>query len=111
MTRYDILPAAQDRFLPVLAPLKELGFVLYGGTAIALQIGHRQSIDFDFFSDGPLDRLALLDAAPVLRGCEVLQQESDTWTVRATGPNRQSVKCSFFGGLTFGRLGTPVLAD
>ncbi|MGM0425440.1 MAG: nucleotidyl transferase AbiEii/AbiGii toxin family protein [Thermodesulfobacteriota bacterium] len=25
-------------------------FVLYGGTAIALHLGHRSSVDFDFFS-------------------------------------------------------------
>lgn len=33
-----------------LAPLvDDIGFVLAGGTALALQIGHRVSIDFDFF--------------------------------------------------------------
>ena len=26
-------------------------YVLYGGTAIALHLGNRQSVDFDFFSD------------------------------------------------------------
>jgi predicted nucleotidyltransferase component of viral defense system len=30
-------------------------FLLVGGTAIALHIGHRQSIDFDFFSDREFD--------------------------------------------------------
>lgn len=32
-----------------------LGFALYGGTAIALRLGHRTSVDFDFFNDRPLD--------------------------------------------------------
>ncbi len=27
------------------------GFVLYGGTAIALRLAHRPSVDFDFFND------------------------------------------------------------
>ena len=30
-------------------------FYLAGGTALALQIGHRLSVDFDLFSDGPID--------------------------------------------------------
>ena len=30
------------------------GFYLVGGTALALQIGHRISVDFDFFSEEPL---------------------------------------------------------
>jgi hypothetical protein len=32
------------------------GFYLAGGTALALQIGHRVSVDFDFFSDAPIPR-------------------------------------------------------
>jgi hypothetical protein len=34
-------------------------FYLAGGTALALQIGHRVSIDFDLFRDGPIDRALL----------------------------------------------------
>ena len=47
MTRYDILPKTQLAVLPELSPTRYAGFTLYGGTAIALQIGHRESIDFD----------------------------------------------------------------
>lgn len=42
---------------PELAP-----FYLVGGTALALQIGHRISIDLDFFSPTPFDKNKLLDA-------------------------------------------------
>lgn len=35
--------------LPMLLPIKMMGFYLAGGTALALQFGHRQSVDFDFF--------------------------------------------------------------
>src|ERR1035441_5047167 len=35
--------------LPALGP-----FYLAGGTALALQIGHRVSVDFDFFSPEPI---------------------------------------------------------
>lgn len=34
-----------------LAFLKEFSFYLAGGTGLALQIGHRKSFDFDFFTD------------------------------------------------------------
>ena len=47
--RIDILPPAQKEIWSQLAPAPGLSFVLYGGTAVALQLGHRTSIDFDFF--------------------------------------------------------------
>lgn len=53
-TYYDILPPEQKSLWPSLHKLSELGFVLYGGTAIALQCGHRNSVDFDFFFISPL---------------------------------------------------------
>ena len=36
------------------------GFYLAGGTALALQIGHRISVDFDLFSDSAIKRTLLL---------------------------------------------------
>lgn len=45
----EILPTSQQEVWPELSDIKKLGFVLYGGTAIALQLGHRISVDFDFF--------------------------------------------------------------
>ena len=46
----------------LLGLIKEFNkqFYLVGGTAIALQIGHRRSIDFDLFSDKPLDTLNII---------------------------------------------------
>ena len=46
---YDLLPQAQQKVLRALDKIPA-GFVLYGGTAVALHLGHRSSIDFDFFS-------------------------------------------------------------
>lgn len=37
------------------------GFYLVGGTALALQIGHRKSIDIDLFSDFEFDTLQILE--------------------------------------------------
>jgi len=49
MPHKEILTADQIRFLPLIKTFgKDFGLV--GGTAIALHLGHRQSIDFDLFS-------------------------------------------------------------
>lgn len=49
-----IMPAAQAELLRSLGPLAHgLGYYLAGGTAVGLRLGHRQSIDFDWFADNP----------------------------------------------------------
>jgi len=50
----EILPAPLRAFWDEDAPALPGGWVLYGGTAIALHLGHRRSLDFDFFSASPL---------------------------------------------------------
>lgn len=45
----EILAAAQTEILPFLAKYRTKYFMV-GGTAIALHIGHRKSIDFDMFT-------------------------------------------------------------
>ncbi len=50
--RLSHLPGAQQAVWPSLRGAQELGFVLYGGTAVALQLGHRISVDFGFFPAG-----------------------------------------------------------
>lgn len=48
--RQEVLTKEQAELLPLVKKfIKDFGLV--GGTAIALQIGHRRSIDFDLFSD------------------------------------------------------------
>lgn len=46
----EILTDEQIKLLPLLEDFSK-NFGLVGGTAIALHIGHRRSIDFDLFSD------------------------------------------------------------
>lgn len=103
LPRLEILPAPQAALWPGLAPLRHAGFVLYGGTAVALRLGHRQSVDFDFFTERPLDRAGLHRALPWLGAAEVWQDEPGTLTVQGPG----GVKISFFGGLKVGRVGEP----
>lgn len=45
----EILTKEQVKLLPLAKTFRK-NFGLVGGTAIALQIGHRRSIDFDFFT-------------------------------------------------------------
>jgi len=107
----EMLPPEQQVIWPQLEPLAKLGFVLYGGTAIALRIGHRVSVDFDFFSDQPLDYAALQESCPFFEGATVLQDHPNTVTVLVPvdGVDGGQVKLSFFGSIDFGRVGEPGL--
>lgn len=106
--KIDILPPAQRNFWQE-APSIPAGFVLYGGTAIALRLGHRSSEDFDFFSSDAFEVNELLDELTFSRDAEVLQSGQNTLTLRVErgGP----VKLSFFGGLGFGRIAAPDVAQ
>lgn len=112
-TRYEVLPPVQRRLLPALAPLQRFGFVLYGSTAIALRLGHRVSIDFDFFTDRAMDRGPLCEAVPDIADGIALQDEWDRWTVqlRSTSDREPPLKLSFFSRLGFGRVGEPDFDD
>ncbi|MEO9191319.1 MAG: nucleotidyl transferase AbiEii/AbiGii toxin family protein [Acetobacteraceae bacterium] len=94
MPRLDILPAPQRRLWDELLAVPE-EFVLHGGTAIALHLGHRQSVDFGFFGNKRLDPTRLVPAVPFLAGAVVTQREPNTFgcTVDRGGV----VRLSFFG--------------
>ena len=84
---------------PQRAVWAELGatppqFTLYGGTALALQLGHRKSVDFDFFSHEPFDPQQLLADVPYLAGARVTQMTSGSLTV--TILRGGDVKLSYF---------------
>jgi len=83
-------------------------FVLYGGTAIALRLGHRQSEDFDFFSNDSFEPSSLLTSLEYLRDARVDQRGDNTLTVLVdrSGP----VKLSFFGDVRMARVEDPELA-
>jgi hypothetical protein len=98
--RLEILPDAQRRLWPALRPLKALGFVLYGGTAIALRLGHRHSVDFDFFCSDGLDQARLAAMLPFLRSAELLQAETDSWVWRVPlDEGEVRVRCMAASGL------------
>ena len=105
--RLDILPSAQRRLWGELSAVPP-EFVLYGGTALALHLGHRQSVDFDFFGDKPLDPERLVPALPFLQSAVVTQREPNT--VSCTIDRGGLIKLSFFGVPGLPRLAPPLIA-
>jgi hypothetical protein len=65
---------------------------------LALRFGHRESVDFDFFSDRTLDKTALSETLSAVKEARVLQDEPDTLTVLFDRAGDE-VKLSFFGGI------------
>lgn len=108
--KLDVLPAAQRELWPRLAPATDLNFVLYGGTAIAIHLGHRESLDFDFFSSEPLDKDRIREAFGFISGAAVLQDVPDTLVV-IVQMQSGAVKISFFGNIRFGRVNDPLQTE
>jgi predicted nucleotidyltransferase component of viral defense system len=105
--KLDILPYSQ-RLLWQELDRTPHSFVLYGGTALALRLGHRQSLDFDFFSNEAFDPSELFQSLPYLRDGRVDQRANSTLTVvvERNGP----VKVSFFGDLGMNCVQDPDVA-
>jgi hypothetical protein len=96
----SILPPAQRRLWSELGEIAG-GFILYGGTAIALQLGHRDSVDFDFFSFGAIEPERLLRTR-TLTNAQVTRREADALTVRVDRGG--SVFVSFFSTPWLGQI-------
>ncbi|MES1245164.1 MAG: nucleotidyl transferase AbiEii/AbiGii toxin family protein [Acidobacteriota bacterium] len=107
--RLDILPPPQRALWDELGGEIPSGFVLYGGTALALRLGHRNSEDFDFFSNESFQPADLERQVPFLQASTRLQSSPNTLVslVDRKGP----VKLSFFGGLGLRRVGDPDAAE
>jgi predicted nucleotidyltransferase component of viral defense system len=56
--KYSVLDKKRKRLLPLFKIFKK-DFYLAGGTGLALQLGHRKSYDFDFFSEERFDETKL----------------------------------------------------
>ena len=91
---YNILDKKRLKILPLLKNFKK-DFYLAGGTGLALQLGHRDSIDFDFFSKNNIDTQKLfLQIKKIFKGYKILkiQEEKNTLTVFID----ENIKLSFF---------------
>jgi hypothetical protein len=87
----DILTPEQIAILPLLKRFAR-HFYLVGGTAVALHLGHRRSIDFDLFNARPLKRKRLKTTIeehfPIQ---EIFRQNEEEFTVVVN-----AVKMTFF---------------
>ncbi|OGT53882.1 MAG: hypothetical protein A3E84_00745 [Gammaproteobacteria bacterium RIFCSPHIGHO2_12_FULL_42_13] len=106
----NILPAAQLKLWPLLKDVPK-EFILYGGTAVALQLGHRISVDFDFFSDLPLNREKLITQFSLLQQYHLVQPEINTIDCIADFPEGP-VKLQFLADLAQRqkRIELPIIA-
>jgi hypothetical protein len=104
----SILPEPQRQLWAELRNTPKT-FVLYGGTALALRLGHRQSEDFDFFSNTAFHPNSLRDSIPYLKHAEMTQFQDNTLTavVDRNGP----VKLLFFGSLGIKRVQDPDVVE
>jgi Nucleotidyl transferase AbiEii toxin, Type IV TA system len=109
--RLEILRESQLRLWPDLDAVPS-DFVLYGGTGLALQLGHRVSEDFDFFSSSGFDPDLLRSRLPFFRDLD--PADPDTWVhhkrdnLEAFVNRGEPVKVAFFGGLdTLQRIQDP----
>ena len=67
----DILSKKQQKLLPLVAKFN-VDYYLVGGTALALYIGHRASIDFDLFTENNVKRKSIKN---------LLKRENISYTV------------------------------
>ena len=92
---YNILDQKRLDLLPFFKNFKK-DFYLGGGTALALQIGHRDSVDFDFFKEGEIEAQKLFNDLEEFfdkRHLLKVQEERNTLGLIVD----DSIRLSFFG--------------
>jgi hypothetical protein len=102
--RLDTLTEAQRTLWPRLVDLPP-DLVLYGGTALAFRLGHRPSVDFDFFLPRSFAPGELRRSIPLLRDSPTIQTAPDTLVVRV-----DDVRVAIYG-VGFPALAGPDLAS
>jgi hypothetical protein len=89
----EVIPAATETTLGVLRDAHLLDhFYLAGGTGLALQFGHRLSLDLDFFAEDHFDKEVLLERVQALSGFALVAKAP--YTLHATV---HTTKVSFLG--------------
>lgn len=90
---YDILDEHRKAVLSLFHPFKKR-FYLAGGTGLALQLGHRDSVDFDFFTQDHFDTEKLFgELLDIFEGRKIVRalEERDSLYVTVDG----EIKLSF----------------
>lgn len=101
-----ILPGAQAELWPLLGDIPER-FVLYGGTGLALRLGHRSSVDFDFFSAESFVPTDLLQDVAWLGRLAINEAAPNNLVI--TTPSE--VNISFLGGMGLQPVAEPSLVE
>lgn len=105
--QFQVLPPSQRAFWEVLSAnadlLKENGYYLAGGTGLALQLGHRESVDFDFFSEKKDTAVKMEQWMQKIPGFRMRGMESD-----ALDAEIGDVKVSFIGSYKYPMIESPV---
>jgi hypothetical protein len=89
-----VLPKGSQELLKKMESLASphlKGWILAGGTGLALQLGHRISVDFDFFRTDSFLVSNLHDVLKKIGIYETLQEDEKTLTIIMSG-----IKISFF---------------
>jgi len=102
--KLDVLPASQRQLWDELSAVPP-HCVLYGGTAVALHLGHHQSVDFAFFSNEKFDPDALYHSIAFLENSKIIQKSAHTLTCIVK--RSEEVQISFFGVPEIRQIHTP----
>lgn len=79
MIHIDILTEKQQKLFQILKIEEWIkNFYLVGGTALALQLEHRQSIDFDFFSSNDFNNLELIEKVRSIGNYKIFTEDKNT---------------------------------
>lgn len=99
----ETLPAVAQSIWPQLGRTAEHDWILYGETALAVQLGHRQTSQITFLSDDTVDHAEVHRVLPIIEQAE----RTDTGYL-LTSPSGSQVELRVVGGVTHGRIGRPV---
>lgn len=106
---WEILDEKRTAILPLLAKLENEKFYLAGGTGLALIIGHRDSLDFDFFKKEDFDTEKLFERIKEIFGEQRIvktQEEKNTLSVEIDN----GIKLSFFS-FPYELIGSPIKTE
>lgn len=89
----SVLNKNQEEVLSKLSFLANDEYYLAGGTALAIQLGHRTSFDFDFYTPNHFDQNTLFDKLQEIFADEAIKTSLAKNTLFCT---LKTVDCSFF---------------
>lgn len=101
-----LLPAGPAELWPSLGDVPE-DFVLYGGTGLALRLGHRESKDFDFFSPEPFNPTEVLAELAWLGRVTINESSANSLVITTA----REVRLAFYGGMRLQSVAEPSIVE